>query len=57
MSFFFRERSYMSLTQTDGIDKMHISSGGINENTPTIYIFFVIILCMILLVDTLVILM
>ena len=47
----------MSLTQTDGIDKMHISSGGINENTPTIYIFFVIILCMILLVDTSVILM
>lgn len=30
----------MSLTQADGIDKMHISSGGINENILTIYIFF-----------------
>jgi hypothetical protein len=47
----------MSLTQADGTDKMHISSGGINENILTIYIFFVIILCMILLVDTSVILM
>lgn len=32
--------SYMSLVQADGIDKIHISSGGINENIPTICNFF-----------------
>lgn len=30
--------SYMSLKRADGIDKVHISSGGINENIPTIFL-------------------